>query len=249
MKLQIILTVIGALVTANLSGGQNVTARLSIPMEVNGTVNETGCNNSGGPQVTLAGEIVLGGIQAELVFQNNVKGTHQATASYGTNVVLIPLGAAIKIPKQPVNGGVGGNPHIWIQFHDGAGNNLTEETYLGRCVQGLSVNAGFIRDVIALAEVISADCSNSPGPTVTIGSTITFSGLHARFIFRNNVKGTHTAEQVRDVALVVNGSELTIPKQPVQGGVGGNPLISLQFVDGDGNELDDPVVLGRCTQL
>jgi hypothetical protein len=236
------------MVSATVQGGQ-VTARLTMPMKVKGTVNETGCFNSKGPQVTLEGEIELGGLQAELVFQNNAKGTHTATATYGTNVVLVPLGSAITLPKQPVRGGVGGNPHIWIQFHDGKGEDLTEETYLGRCVQGMSISPEFLSEVIALAEVISGDCNNSGGPTITIGGTLTFSGLHARFIFRNNPKGTHTAESVRDVELVVEGSSVELPKQPTQGGAGGNPIISLQFLDGSGDELGDRVVLGRCTQL
>jgi hypothetical protein len=237
------------LACSSVRADQQVTAKLSIPMQVNGVVNESGCSNSKGPQVTLEGEIVLGGIQAELLFSNNAKGTHEASATWGTNVVLVPLGGAITIPKQPVRGGVGGNPHIWIQFHDGAGNNLTDEEYLGRCVQGLSITPSFVREVIALAEVTALDCSNSGGPTISVGSSVTFSGLHARFIFRNNVQGTHTAESVRDVALIIQGSALTLPKQPVQGGVGGNPIISLQFLDGNGDELDDPVTLGRCNQL
>jgi hypothetical protein len=226
-----------------------VSAKISVAMQVNGTISETGCNNSKGPQITLEGEIVLGGVQVELVFQNNARGTHEASALWGTNVVLVPLGGAITLPKQPVRGGVGGNPHIWIQFHDGAGNDLTDETYLGRCVQGLSISPSFVREVIALAEVAALDCANSPGPVISIGNTLTFSGLHARFIFRNNLKGTHTAEDIRDVALIVNGSELTFPKQPVQGGVGGNPIISLQFLDGAGDELGDLIMLGRCNQL
>jgi hypothetical protein len=228
---------------------QQVQASFAMSMQVNGTVTETGCNNHPGPQITLEGEIVLGGVQACLIFQNNTKGTHKTTVTYSTNVVLVPLGGAITIPKQPVLGGVGGNPYIWIQFHDGAGNNLTDEIFLGRCVQGLSISPSFLSEVVALAEVAALDCANHPGPTITVGGTITFSGLHARFIFRNNLKGTHTAEATRDVELIVNGSQVTIPKQPVQGGAGGNPIISIQFKDGEGDPIGDPVKLGRCVQL
>jgi hypothetical protein len=218
-------------------------------MQVKGTVNETGCNNSPGPQITLDGELVLGGLQVELIFQNNTKGTHTTSVTYGTNVVLIPLGTAITLPKQPVLGGVGGNPHIWIQLHDGAGKNLTEEIYLGRCVQGLAISPSFVSEVVALTDLAALDCVNHPGPTITVGGTITFSGLQARFIFRNNLKGTHAAEATRDVELIVNGSQMTIPKQPVLGGAGGNPIISIQFEDGDGDPIGKPVVLGRCVQL
>jgi len=243
------LTALGVANSATVRADQAVTARLSMPVQVHGKVTETGCNNSPGPQVTLEGEILLGGLEVELIFQNNAKGTHTATVTYGTNVVLVPLGAAITIPKQPVQGGVGGNPHIWIQFHDGAGKNLTQELYLGRCVQGLNISPEFVSQVAALAEVAALDCSNNPGPVITVGSTLTFSGLHARFIFRNNLRGTHTAESTRDVELIVNGSQMTIPKQPVKGGAGGNPIISIQFKDGEGDSIGAPVVLGRCNQL
>ncbi|MCI0747744.1 MAG: hypothetical protein L0Y58_20245, partial [Verrucomicrobia subdivision 3 bacterium] len=75
------------------------------------------------------------------------------------------------------------------------------------------------------------------------------SGLHAKFIFRNNVKGTHTAEETRDITIIRDGSAIKIPKQPSRGGVGGNPLISIEFLDGNGTAIDDPVFLGRCNKI
>ena len=54
---------------------------------------------------------------------------------------------------------------------------------------------------------------------------------------------------VGDVVLIDNGSQITIPKQPVQGGTGGNPIISIQFQDGAGDPIDTLVRLGRCVQL
>jgi len=228
---------------------QEVSAQVSLPIRINGIVNETDCNNSHGPTISLEGQVVLGGLQVQLIFKNNLKGTHTTTVTYSTNVLLIPLNTAITIPKQPVQGGVGGNPHIWIQFHDGAGHDLTDEIYLGRCVQGLAVSPSFLGEVLAAADISALDCSNNPGPIISVGGTITFAGLHARFIFSNNLKGTHTADATRDVEIIVNGSQTTIPKQPVHGGAGGNPIISIDFLDGDGHSLTEPVVLGRCVQL
>ena len=178
-----------------------------------------------------------------------MKGTHTATVTSQSSVVLLGLGDSITIPKQPVQGGVGGNPHIWIQFHNGEGKNLTKEIYLGRCVQGLEISPEFNSAIVALADLGALDCENHPGPVISVGGAVTFSGLNARFIFRNNVKGTHTAEDSRDVVLIDNGSQVTIPKQPVLGGTGGNPIISIQFLDGDGDPIDTPVKLGRCVQL
>jgi hypothetical protein len=104
-----------------------------------------------------------------------------------------------------------------------------------------------LNEAIARA-VISGDCSNRKGPYVTLGGDITLGGLHANIIFRNNVKGTHTAEDVQDVAIILEGSKIKIPKQPPLGGAGGNPIISFEFTDGQ-NPVTEPVVLGRCVQL
>ena len=62
------LAALGVACSGNVRADQSVTARFSMPVQVNGKVTETGCNNSPGPQVTLEGEILLGGLQVELIF-------------------------------------------------------------------------------------------------------------------------------------------------------------------------------------
>jgi hypothetical protein len=226
---------------------QEVSATIGLSMKLNAIVNEEGCDNSPGPWITLSGDIALGTVGARVTFSNNAKGTHTATVSTSYDAVLL-LGGTLQLPKQPVQGGVGGNPHIFLQFHDGNGNNLSEEFYLGRCVQGLSVSADLINAALARA-VIHGDCSNNPGPYITLDGDITLSGLHARIIFSNNLKGTHTADRdAKDVVLIPAGSKIVIPKQPPLGGAGGNPIISFQFTDGT-DPITKTVVLGRCVQL
>lgn len=220
-----------------------------MPVQVKAIVNETGCDNSPGPEITIEGELLLGGLKASLIFQNNTKGTHSTTVTYSTNVALVLPGSGITLPKQPVLGGVGGNPHIWIQFCDSKGGNMSEEIYLGRCVQGLLVTKDVLNAVVANTFVTVAECSNKGGPMVTFGGKIKLSGLNARLIFRNNEKGTHTAEAISEVSLVVDGTEVTIPKQPSRGGAGGNPLIWLQFLHGNNLPIGDPLFLGRCNQI
>jgi hypothetical protein len=219
------------------------------PVRVDATVDTSGCKNSGGPTVTFGGKLSLGGLNARIIFSNNRKGTHTATVLSQFDVTLLTEGSSIEIPKQPVRGGVGGNPHIYLQFHDGNGGDLSQEFYLGRCVQGQRISADLLSEAVARATVQAGGCENSGGPFITLGGDITLGGLHARFIFRNNVKGTHTAEASRDVAIILEGTTITLPKQPVRGGVGGNPLISLQFLDGSGDPIDDPVLLGRCNKI
>lgn len=108
----------------------------------------------------------------------------------------------------------------------------------------------------------SWSCDNSTGPTVTVGGVLYLGdGPSVTFTFKNNDKGTHT--WVSDPinvpwSVTVNGGDgITIPKQPAikqetgdwwGQGAGGNPYISFQAVDGNGDALGDPILLGRCVQ-
>ncbi len=246
----IALLAVGALGLISARADQLVPVAYKMPIHVKCNVNETACDNSPGPQITLDGDIVLGGLGANLIFENNVKGTHRTIVpTWATNVVLVPLGSSIVIPRQPVLGGVGGNPRIYIPVLDGKCKPLSEELYLGRCVQGLSLEGDFLNDVVGLTTVHTDGCDNSPGPVITMGGQIVLSGLKARIIFRNNVKGTQNAQAYRDVDLIIEGTPLVIPKSPHQGGAGGNPLILLQFLQGDETPIGDLFLLGRCNQL
>jgi hypothetical protein len=229
---------------------QQVSVAFAMPMHVTTLVNEIGCDNSPGPQITLEGAVALGGLQVQLIFANNVKGTHMTEVTFKTNVVLVALGNSIVIPKQPVLGGVGGNPYIWLQFYNAQGN-LSDEIFLGRCVQGLTLGKDFLNQALAGLIIAGSDCSNNPGPYITFEGGVTLSGLNARFIFRNNLKGTHTkiVESTADVTIIPDGTPIVIPKQPVLGGSGGNPLIWIQLLQGNGDPIGNPYFLGRCVQL
>ena len=241
-----------AMVAGSASGAASVNATVPIPASVVTSVTADGCTNHPGPFITLSGELTLGGITARLIFQNNVKGTHTHTEDVTADVVVIPAGEKIAFAKQPPEGGVGGNPFTYIQFTDGAGNAMSDEIFLGRCVQGLdTASAAFSLPADASVDVSTSSCENNPGPFITLSGEITLSGINARVIFRNNVQGTHTHTEdvVVDVVILPAGETIRFAKQPPLGGVGGNPRISIQFLDGSANPLGDPTFLGKCVQL
>jgi len=76
-------------------------------------------------------------------------------------------------------------------------------------------------------------------------------GIKARIIFRNQREddAPHEAIALADVTLFTNGFAFSFPKQPVQGGVGGNPWISVRFADSAGQPIGSETLLGRCVQL
>lgn len=96
-------------------------------------VTAEGCSNHPGPFITLDGELRLGGLNATLIFTNNAKFTHVGAADVVVDVVLIPAGTSYTFHKQPPRGGAGGNPWIYVQFEDGAGQPYGDPILVGRC--------------------------------------------------------------------------------------------------------------------
>jgi len=234
---------------------QTVNQSFQLPLHLDLSATSTGCSNSPGPTITLSGDFALEGFGAEFIFRNNWDGTHTYKADSQVSAQLVPAGATMSIPKQPVIGGVGGNPFIWIQLMDERGRALTSEIYLGRCVQGsYKAEADFTLPAIATARMTTSDCSNAPGPYITLDGAMALSGINGKLIFRNNdnpVGGPHQASEGMSTSTVLLplGHSIQFPKQPVLGGVGGNPWIWLQFEQGDGAEIGAENLMGRCVQM
>jgi hypothetical protein len=254
------LAVAGAAVLAGLAWASaahavtTTTTRFAMPVELQAQVSTFDCENSPGPQITFEGAMVLGGVDVRMIFRNNINNDVHTYVEDVQVAGAVAAGETIVIPKQPVHGGTGGNPFIWIQMVDGNGQPLTGEIFLGRCVQGaFGPTASFVTPVVAQAVVEALDCTNNPGPFINVGGSASFSpGVKARFIFRNNdnpVGGPHEADAVVDVTVIPEGFTLTFPKQPVLGGVGGNPWISVQFASPGGDPYGNETLLGRCVQL
>src|SRR5262249_40361192 len=123
---------------------------------------------------------------------------------------------------------------------------------LSACLASAASAAQISQRLTQIASVnISATpsgCENHPGPFITLNGEMKLSGIGARIILSNNARGTHTAgaDVSADVVLIPAGESIQIAKQPSRGGVGGNPWIYLQFVDGQGGSLGQPQLLGRC---
>ena len=224
---------------------------VSFPARVQGTLTTASCSFGDGPTITLSGELAFGGLGANLIFRNNQKGTHEHVEELLASTVLLPSDASIVIPAQSIEGQIF-DPVISVQLIDEAGNPVSAEIVLGPCLSGtfpvdISVT---IETAVELAVRVDG-CANHPGPTITVDGAVHFAGLRARLIVRNGAGGPIAGEASTDAGVVVlsAGETLTIPKQPVRGGVGGNPWIWVQLVDGDGDLLTDEILVGRCVQL
>ncbi len=227
----------------------------NLPMSVNVSLDLAAyqSSNNPGPWITFSGFSALGGFGVNWIFSNNLKNTQVYTVDNSVNVTVQPAGAAITIPKQPVDGSVGGNPYLFVQLINAGGDPVSDVIFVGRVVQGSTWHTDIPVTIPAAGNVTvtGIDCSNSPGPYITFESSLAFAGLSLRIYFSNqdSPDGVHNTSVIRDFSLIGAGQSFSFPKQPVNGGVGGNPWIFAALEDGGGERLSDPVLLGRCVQL
>ena len=232
----------------------SVRVPVSVPMTASITTTATadGCSNNPGPFISLEGTISLGGLNGQLRFSNNLRGTHERTEDVLVDVQLVSTDP-IRFAKQPPEGGVGGNPYIYLQLNDcSTGEALGSAIKLGRCVQGLSITS--VDTLLTAAgelSLTSGSCDNNPGPFITLEGELSLGGICGTLIFTNNARFTHVAEADVTVELQIlpEGQSIRFAKQPPQGGVGGNPLIFLQLETGSGAPIGGEIALGRCNQM
>lgn len=207
------------------------------------------CDNTGST-VEFVGTLVVGGLAVKISFKNNVKGTHEKVTLAEAGLEVTPQGGTWTLPKQPVLGGVGGNPWLSVQFKDENGKALSKRILLGRCVQGLKlthVSKDVFLSGFAKALVQSLECSNK-GSKIELWSEAASGGLNATLYADNNKNKVVHEEQTEAAVTFTLFPRQVIAKQGSLGGPGGNPLIYLQFVGASG-PIGNEISLGRCVKL
>lgn len=232
-------------------GGKTVSENVGLPAHFKCTVTSEACTNNPGPFITLDGELLIGAIDAVMIFRNNKKGTHEHEEEVKARVSLSSE-KLIKFAKQPPLGGVGGNPFIFLQVCDEGWKPLSEKILLGRCVQGLNAVDLPLELATRIFAAIAGSCENNPGPWITLDGDLRMGGINAKLTFQNSPQPNAPHQRDESVELqveIVSPSEgIRFSKQPPLGGVGGNPHIWVQF-ECKGKTLSDEIYLGRCVQL
>lgn len=223
---------------------------VTVPVRVSSALSVASC--TGGTKVSVTGELALGGLEAQIILRNNQKGTHEATQEADASAILVPADHTIEIPAQTASGEAAANPQLSVQFLDANGVPVSAEIALGPCGSGpFTVAANATVDTTVTLTVGVGGCANHTGPTITLEGAVTFAGLEERLIVRDGntgaVVGSSTAPI--DIVALAGGKSISVPKQPVRGGVGGNPWIYARLATADGQALSDEIFVGRCVQL
>jgi hypothetical protein len=246
---------------------KNVVQDLSLPEAVSLNFAAEVCNNVQST-ISMSGHAVIGGVALELHFRPSANANPKLTKTAdGTLDLNLDDGQKVDIPKKSGLGGpIGGNPHIYFSFdnYDATSHAYSEnragQLYLGRCVQGLTLNpvGGNVHiPGKALGTVATDVCSPQQSHGNVNNASKKFDGAKGHLYFYNNDnKDLGTAGYVPGVHKTTAGATITVDIGDPQtgpgkgwgvGGVGGNPdmlmryknhvgLIGTHFTDGNGND-------------
>jgi hypothetical protein len=233
-----------------------------MPARISADFTEPICTNTGS-QISFTGGMTLTGAKVAVIFKNNTKGTKTLTKVGEVVYEVIPAEAGLSVPKQPAFGGVGGNPHISFQVSETGTEAepysvpLTERIYLGRCVQDF--NGRVERDIrigTSLSALVGALECTSKGSSLTLQADSESASLTGTLFFDNNYNRVVHERTTAASAQVSLKPSIRLRKGWGVGGAGGNPLIYVQFLDKDGNAVQDlngrvvpETLIGRCKDL
>src|SRR5262245_28840661 len=81
-----------ALMASDALASEQVRKTFTMPVQLSAAIQAIGCNNSPGPQITFQGEMSVAGLGIDMIFSNNLKGTHTYTDGVVEKVELVPPG-------------------------------------------------------------------------------------------------------------------------------------------------------------
>lgn len=116
-------------------------------------------------------------------------------------------------------------------------------------LQSAAATASLDCDEILGVEVDLVDCDNSQGSEIHVSGSVTWDGLSVHLVSSNSRnRPPHVRDDVLATWDLIPAGEIVFDKEPVRGGVGGNPHFWSVLVDAEGNWISEPVYLGRCVQ-
>lgn len=256
MRHAVTLAVVAVLSLAGAFGsaqaGDQIHRTFDLPATLTATIEATACSAAPGPQINFQGDLVLAGLNVEVMFRQT--GPQSPDEPFVVQQAVVPADQHHATPAQQIVGAVAQNPYLWLQLLDERGRPLTSEIFLGRCEQGsFTVTPTFRIPVAAIADVSATGCNAASGPSLVLDGAAEVSPLNARLIFRSNLPGEIPGGQISQSfsEMVVQPSTMifAFPGDPILGSGGGNPLVSAQFRMQDGNVIGSEVRLGRCGSL
>src|SRR2546423_974637 len=114
-------------------GSLSLSGDFTLPATARATL--TSCQNGPGASVALSGALTLEGAVAARVTLRDATSASSSATSGTLQIVLVPDQGTVQFAKQPVKGGAGGNPWIYLQFLSPSGVPFGQEGLIRRFSQ------------------------------------------------------------------------------------------------------------------
>ena len=208
----------------------------------------------GAPQAVgliMDGSATFGAIAAQVSFRNDPRGLHPYLEAGAAEAVLIEPSFTLPLKRSRVLAPARGDALVALRWFDSDFVPLGLETVLGRLSAAPFQTTLSTRLPMAVSFSVTAiDSGDEGGPTLELsGHWALEKGILAALGFQGEGRrGTPQPEDAAHLVLPV-GSGQTLPERPARGGVGGYPMISVQFRTGVGAPISPEYVLGRCVSL
>ena len=234
-----------------LADHKQISRTFNMPLQYDATIQAANCLATPGPQIEILGDLTFPGLRADVVFSNPI-GTGSPQDRVEVERVIVPQNEVVPLPQQSVVGLIGGNPFMWLQLTDEKGKPLTSEIFLGQCDQGsFTPTAQLAIPVEVSGDILATECESVTGPMVVLNSIADVSQVNGKLIFRSSSSPTGQGgkpDAVLDLVVSV-GQVFPFPADPAEGGIGGNPLVSMELHEEGGAELASPIHFGRCEAI
>ena len=219
------------------------TVTIDVSLQTQLVLEALDCSNSGGNQITI------GGSQSGLP-QVNGKVTYKSPSGkpgvWSDGGMLLSAGPQTYLDKRGVNGGVGGNPWIYINGPSGS------PTLLGRCVQDFKANWSLNRTVTMPVTAVSRalQCSVDASVVEANASTTDMVGTEVTVTFDSKSPDNASTPHPHKDSKAIKFSLTSTGGYPMGGkhkGIGGNPDVYLNI--STDTPVGDGMYLGRCRSM
>jgi hypothetical protein len=234
---------------ADVTGAENqmsISQDAQLPAGQRVAVASLSCSIENGNYVVTDGALDLGDVTVQFEFRNNEAGTHSASQTATIDLGEIRLTDGLRASAIE-----GDDAYVWMQLLDAQNRPLSDEVFLGSC----GAAEGSVETVApiaarALVTATTYNCGDGARATLNVASALQLEDMKVRFIFRETDDASDpivaTVDSTTKLSMTSHPQQISLPKQPSRGGVGGNPWIYAQFLDAVARPVGDQLLLGRC---
>src|SRR4029450_5380386 len=118
LSIMALLAAVLLVLTGEAAAKDRIQQTFDVPAQFTAMVQTSGCSATPGPQVTLAGSLVISPVDLDVIFSHPQHSGDPQSSVEVRKTVVPPNAPPTAAPQQSVVGPMGGNPFLWLQLTD-----------------------------------------------------------------------------------------------------------------------------------